>query len=745
MRGARAVVAVALAAWAAAAARAQTWTELGPAPLAWFGVESSGRVSAVACSPTDPGRYFVAGADGGVWRTTDGGLTWTPLTDHMPTTAIGALALDPTDENVIYAGTGEANFANHSRPGVGIYKSVDGGETWAHLAEGVFAGRCVSRIMVDPQHPGRVYAAVTRAGGFPEMAAAKGHPGRNGPLGVFRSEDGGETWTRAPGLPDLSCTDLAMDPGDPAVLYAAVGHIFGSPENGIYKSVDGGETWARLGGGLPASVGRISVGTAPGMPGRVYALLTRPADPSGGGANSIGGYRSDDGGATWRPFGNVHQASYGWYLSAVSVNPADPGMVFYAGLDLARVSGSGSGLNVTPPHVDVHALAWDAAGRLVCGNDGGVHRSENLGSSWVALNDGLGLVQFYAGLSTHPADPMYMIGGTQDNGTNRRTTDTLAWTNVFGGDGGWTQLDRARPHRVFAESQGTGNIGRSLNGGSSFQHIGGGLSGRNCFLPPYVIDPVNPDRMLYGTHRVFESLVGGGSWAAISEDLSDGAGAIRALAIAPSDPSVVYAATNDGNMQRSDDGGRTFTLIRDDNPGWPRVTREICVDPRDAMTVYLAVGEYGTEQVLRSTDGGASWEALDAGLPDIPVNVVALDVRGALPAIYAGTDAGLYRSADGGATWRRYGEGLPNACVIDVLVEPEHGRVLVGTQGRGAWWAPIVCEGDFDADGTLSLADFVAFRDAFVAGDSAADRDGDGALTLRDFVAFRNAYVRGCP
>ncbi|MBU0617091.1 MAG: hypothetical protein KKI02_05195 [Planctomycetes bacterium] len=228
---------------------AQQWTELGPAPTGDADMYT-GRVSALACSLNDPDLYFAGGADGGVWRTADGGITWTPLTDNMPTSSIGALAIDPIDENVIYAGSGEANYANHCRYGLGLYKSTDGGDTWVQLAEETFAGRCFSKIVINPVNPQILYASITRAGGFPELAAAKGHPGATGPLGVFRSDDGGVTWVQLTnGLPNLSATDLTMYPGDPNILYAGIGRIFGHRDNGIYKTTDAGASWTKLTGG----------------------------------------------------------------------------------------------------------------------------------------------------------------------------------------------------------------------------------------------------------------------------------------------------------------------------------------------------------------------------------------------------------------------------------------------------------------------------------------------------------------
>lgn len=745
---ARGIIVLALA----SATQGQTWTALGPAPLSGFG-GATGRVAAIVTSPTDPATVYVGGADGGVWRTSDAGATWSPLTDEAATTAIGALALEPGNEQVIYAGTGEANFANHSRYGLGLLKSIDGGATWTLLAPETFGGRCFSRIVIDPASPNRVYAAVTRAGGFPEMAAAKGHPGALGPRGVFASTDGGATWTHlAGGLPALDATDLAMDPSNPATMYAAIGRIFGDPGNGIYKTSNRGATWTRLAGGLPtANIGRISIAVAPGDPNRLYALITAASDPVGGGASVLGGYRSDNAGATWTaiPVPSI-QSTYGWFLSVVAVSPTNPDIVFMGGLSLVRSDTAGATwFNVTPPHVDIHALAFDAAGRLWCGNDGGVHRSSNLGGMWQGFNAGLGTAQFYAGISIHPTDANYVIGGLQDNGSVRRTADSLAWGSFLGGDGGWTQLDPRTPSTIWAEFQGTGNLYRSTNGGASVVASGSGLTGRNCFLPPYLIHPTDSSIMYYATERVMRSTDGGAAWFPLSPDLTGGgSAAIRALTISPSEPSRLYAATNDGRFLASSDGGATFALRLAGLPGWPRVTREIEIDPRDGRTVYLAGAGFGVAQVRRSTDAGLTWDVLDGDLPDVPVNVLAVDPRGPSPILYAGTDAGLYRSVDEGARWRRYGSGLPRAAVIDVRIDVPRARVVVATQGRGAWSAPHrACYADMDDDGSLTVIDFVEFVNAAAAGQARANCDQSTtapALNIADFVCFLNAFAAGC-
>ncbi|MEQ1932274.1 MAG: hypothetical protein ABL962_00145, partial [Fimbriimonadaceae bacterium] len=232
--------------------------EIGPHTL---GAGFTGRISAIATVLTDSNTYYIGAADGGVWKTVDGGLTWQNLTDAMPSSSIGATAVP--NRQTIYVGTGEANYALHSRYGLGIYKSINSGATWAHLGESVFGGRCISRIVVSPRNVNLVYAAVTPAGGFPEKSAAKGHPGRDGDLGVFRSTNGGLTWTRLTGLPNEACTDLLMSQASTSVMYAAIGRPFGSASNGIYRTSDGGATWTKLGGGLPSTdVGRISIAQA---------------------------------------------------------------------------------------------------------------------------------------------------------------------------------------------------------------------------------------------------------------------------------------------------------------------------------------------------------------------------------------------------------------------------------------------------------------------------------------------------
>lgn len=738
--------------WAGSATGAD-WQSLGPTPITTG--PYAGRVSALAVSPTDADRYFAAGADGGVWRTSDGGTIWTPLTDHLPRCAIGALVLDPQNENIIYAGSGEANYANHSRYGVGLYKSVDGGDTWEVLAGDVFGGRSFSRIVIDPTNSDVVYAAITPAGGFPEKNAARGHPLADGPLGVFKSVDGGISWTHLlNGLPSLAATDLAIDHTDPQVLYAGIGRIFGDPANGVYKSTDGGDSWSKLAGGLPSSdVGRVSLAVAPSDTSRLYTIITETSDDFGGGAATLDVYRSDNAGLSWVPTNSGNfQASYGWYLSVVLVKSDNPDVVFVGGLTMLRSINAGdSWSDVTPPHVDVHALAYDASERLLVGDDGGVHRSANHGNSWTSLNDTLSTIQFYAGISLNRDDPNFVLGGFQDNGTCRREGDTSSWTQRIGGDGGWTSNHPDEPGRYFGEFQGTSNLYRSVNTGDNFSWIGSGISSsdRNCFLPPHVIDPADPDRIYFATHRIWLSTVGGGSWTAISGDLTGGSpAAIRSLAIAPSNGQVLYAATNDGRVLVSDNGGVDWDLTLTHMPGWIRVTKELAVDPLNDAEAYLAVSWYGTDKILRTTDRGQEWTPIGHGLPDVPVNTVAVHRIGTHRDMFIGTDEGVYRSIDSGDSWVMYGASLPHAPIVDLTIDDDNHRLVAATEGRGAWQIDLPPLDDSDEDGDVDLVDFGAFSACFSGPGipqldptcPVFDFEMDGDIDLHDFAIFMQVF-----
>ncbi|MCH8244010.1 MAG: hypothetical protein IH897_15580, partial [Planctomycetes bacterium] len=321
----------------------------------------------------------------------------------------------------------------------------------------------------------------------------------------------------------------------------------------------------------------------------------------------------------------------------------------------------------------------------------GLHISPDNGSSWTALNDGLGVVQFYPGLSLQHTNETFVLAGTQDNGVNRRE-GPLNWTTRLGGDGGYTALHPDVPDSMWAEFQGTGNLYFSSDGGESFEWraIGIDVGDRNCFVPPITYSPDSPTTLLYATHRIYRTTDTGLSWTAISGDLTGGKNlghlaAVRALVIAPSNPQTVYAATNDGRILVSVDGGSVWDLKLTGIPGWPRVTREIAVDPADDAVAYLAVSQFGVDQVLRTRNRGDNWWSITGNLPDVPANSVAVYRDGELRAVFLGTDAGVYMAAGNETVWSLYGAGMPHSPVNDIVVDTHAGRLVASTMGRGMW------------------------------------------------------------
>ncbi|MCP4203874.1 MAG: hypothetical protein GY769_18305 [bacterium] len=682
------------------AAEAQQWRALGPAPIT--DVEQAGRASALALSAKKRNQYWVGAASGGVWRSKNGGSSWKAKTDGLPTLAIGALALDPANEKVIYAGSGEANYAYHSLYGLGLYKSTNRGRSWRVLAGKTFAGRTFSRLVVSPADGDVVWAAVARAGGTREgNEGARRHPKRNRRMGIFRSLDGGERWKRLTGgLPKIPASDVDLDPENAKRIYASFGSVFGHSKNGIYRSTNGGESWSRLPiGAAGSSIGRISLAVAPADPNRIYALVARPASrnttggSAPGGASTFGVLRSDDGGDSWRLLnpGNP-QSCCGQYYSTIAVHPTDPDTFVIGGLNLLlSTDGGASYRDVTPPHVDQHDAAFDAAGRLVVASDGGVHRTADLGSTWINRNRSLGTIQFYPGLALDSSDPQVVLGGTQDNGTNLRSDlpsgGSERWRSVFGGDGGWCLIDPEDSSIQFVQFQGVGNVFRSSNAGVTFTDVGAtiGANDRTAFQAPMLFAPNDSSHLYYATQRLYESIDGGFTWNPIGPDLASRPWAIRSLAIAPSNADVLYAATSDGGAHVSEDGGVSWTRSLTDLGGWPRVMRQIGVDPEDDQRVYLADMRFGGRKVVRSLDRGANWESIAGDLPDVPVSAIGVHLAGGVRYLFAGTDAGVYLSDDEGTTWRRYGEGLPNAPAMDVLVDASRNRMVVSTLGRGMW------------------------------------------------------------
>ncbi len=680
----------------------EKWTPVGPSPLHYDIYTFSGRVTALAVHPTNPNLVYVGTAQGGVWRTTDHGATWTPLTDSQKSLAIGSLALDPSNPSVIYAGTGEANSSCDSYFGAGILKSTDGGTNWTLIGASPFASTSVSRIVVSPTNPNVLWAAnASGVGGF--VCSSAPAPGS---IGVWKSTNGGTSWT----LVLAGAThDLAVDPSNSNVLYAGVDF------SGIWKSTDGGASWNRLTGGLPSpgAISRVAFALDPNTPATLYAIF---GDSSNG--RQYGGFKSTNGGASWssmpKPAGSCYFANlldvctYAsqpiaqcWYDLVVGVAP--DGGVWIGGVGVWRSgNGGASWTSVCPSavHVDQHALAFRGSD-VWLGNDGGVFNTRDNGATWTSRNPGLFLTQFYPGAAVHPANRSIAIGGTQDNGVVQ-TMGSTNWNEILAfADGGFCAYDYTNPDGVYYISTQYLNIYKWDQAvlSSAITGLADALSGNSVFIAPFTMCPNNPQVLIAGSDNVWLTTDGAGTWTSNSPDPIDPAGTSRitAMAFAKStgDCSTYFAGTGSGRLYRTTSGGGGWSDVSAGLPA--RGVNEIAVDPGNAAVVVVALSGFGSRHLWRSTnalDPAPAWAAIDPGIPDTPVNAILFD-PGSSSVIYIGTDVGIFRSIDSGASWSVFMDGHPNVAVFALEAAAASGTIMSFTHGRGAFrLEPSCSDGD---------------------------------------------------
>jgi photosystem II stability/assembly factor-like uncharacterized protein len=674
---------------------AGTWELRGP-------LNVGGRVADLIGDPVDANKFYVGAASGGVWKTLDGGLTFTPIFDHQGSLSIGALAIDPRDSNTLYVGTGEASPGGGSvtYPGDGVWKTTDGGATWQHL--GLDQTIAIGRIVVDPKNPDNVF-----------VAAMGNLFSRNDDRGVFRSRDGGRTWTKVLFVSDIAgAVDLAIDPDDPSRVFAATWErirspserIYGGPGSGLWLSIDGGTSWQRLAGGLPTAdtePSRIGVAIAPSSPSTVYAVYYRKADTS-----LEGVFRSTDGGATWtrQPATNLRNiaSNQGTWSGRIFVHPTNPAEVWVDGVGLARSADGGATFSpVGGLHADHHAQWFSPANPSVIlkGNDGGVYRSTDGGRIWTHF-DNLPISQFYT-VEAHPKEPFKLYGGMQDNGVKRTVTGNPGdWSNVTGGDGFEVHVDPRSISVIYSESQ-FGALRRSINGGASFSGATSGLTGRLGWKTPLAFDPTSTGNglttiMYLGSNILFRSTDSAASWTPISGDLTNGNqgvggvvfGTITTIAVAPSNRNTIYIGTDDGNVWVTRDTGRSYLRVDLALPKlW--VTR-VAVDPRNDAIAYVTFSGFRVDQplahVFRTNNHGLTWTDISGDLPDAPVNDIVLDPRSS-STVYVGTDVGAFVSHDLGVSWAPLGVGLPEGVVITdlTLLPGPPATLLAATYGRSIY------------------------------------------------------------
>jgi len=714
------------------------WTPIGPRPTNVLPEDgpggagspyAAGRVTALAVDPRNANTIYLGGMGGGVWKTTDGGQNWAPLTDDQPSLAIGSIALAPSNPDIVYVGTGEQNNSGDSYYGAGVLKSSDGGSTWTQLG-GPFVGPFgssrvsgggarIGALAVHPADPNTVLAAVDRS----STTAS----------GIYRTTDGGITWTLV--LSGAVGTDVVFNPANASIVYAALGSVGGNAKNGVYKSTDGGATWnVPSGPGITAfptaNVGRIALALAPSSPNTLYAGVQISTSGS-----LLGMYKTTDGAQTW---GRLLTPDYCtpqcFYNNVIRVNPANPNLVVAGGLPPWRSTDGGVtwtniaiGSTGLTAHTDHHALAFSSDGSVLYdGDDGGVFRTSNLSAAspaWTNLNATLNITEFSSNVSIHPTDPHIAFGGTQDNGTQGYTGGP-AWDQYVGGDGGSTAIDPAIPSIWYGMFPGGGiyklsgvpslaDLQTRFVSESSVLRNGIAAGERNLFYPRLVMDPSNPLRLYYGTQRLYQTNDGAGTWTAISPDLTaSNSGVIDAIAVSPSLPRVVAVGTNNGKVQVTDSADQGAAAVWNDrSAGLPgRAVSQVICDLLDPSTLYITLSGFSrfltndnAGHVFKTTDFGQTWTDISGVLPNIPVNDIVLDPD--VPdTVYIATDIGVFQSSDGGQTWSTFSEGLPRVLVGGLNLHRPSRTLRAVTQGRGMWDMSVPVGGPSQAPYIASVA-----------------------------------------
>jgi photosystem II stability/assembly factor-like uncharacterized protein len=685
------------------------------------------RVSAVLGEPGNPNLYFAGAASGGIFKSTDGGNHWEPVFDSEPVQAIGALAMAPSDHQVIWAGTGEPwVIRNRDTFGDGVYRSTDGGRSWEHM--GLERTGRIARIVVDPRDPNVVFVCAEGRGTGPQ-------PER----GVFRTADGGRSWQRVLFVNEnTGCSGLAMDPHNPRVLFAGMwqfemhpwGYYSGGPGSGVYVSRDGGLTWRRLEQGLPKPpLGKIDVAVAPTDSNRVYALIeTRDQ-------GSL--WRSDDGGHSWRVinYSRLLTARGGYYIR-IAVSPASADEVYVANSSFMVSTDGGENFRAVPWGGDTHDIWIDPtnADRFVISDDGGLNITTAHGRGFRRVSLPIG--QMYH-VAVDDQIPYFVYGNMQDDGSMRGPStsglfrtgygaaeEPPGWQHDLGGcESGFTIPDPVDPNIVWASCYGNevtrwdarNGYARSVSPWPlhSLDSAPRDTRYRCHWTPPLAIDPFDHNTVYYGCQVIFKTSNGGQSWTVISPDLSTQdpsklgpSGGLRrdnlgqfygevVFAIAPSSiqRGLIWAGTNDGQIWYTRDAGAHWTNVTRNVPGLPPWGTVTSIQPSnfDPATAYVSVDLHLMDDyapyIYKTTDFGRSWRLISKGIPPGPLSFVNRIVedpnrRGLL---FAGTENGLYYSPDDGESWRPLQAGLPHAPVSWIEIQKRFHDLVVSTYGRGFW------------------------------------------------------------
>ena len=729
---------------AAAAPLTGSWRPIGPNGL-WVSLLETGRIAAIVPATRPGGPMYAGTASGGVWRSTDNGITWTALTDRECGLTTGAMALDPKDPTIVYAATGEGNGGLN---GCGVLRSGDGGNTWTTGLTGLRSTAGVGgpflSLVVDPATAGSASSSILLGATLFSNA------------GIVRSVNSGASWT--PVLNTGPASSIVAHPTKPGTFYAGDRVTTPATSRGVYRSTDVGLTWSQL-PPFPSvdvnSIGRVEVAMSKATPGVVWALV---GDRSTSGF--LGLFKFDEATSTWTQLAanGITASAFGTqqtYDLVLAVDPTDPQRIYVAGVRAFRSLDGGATFKpmAVDVHVDWHVIVFDPNDPTIlwAGTDGGVYLSTDGGDSWSSRSAGLAITQFYPGISVHPQGTR-ISGGSQDNGTHV-FTGTPFWDAFIGGDGGYTAINYANPNVHWGETQwsGTtvGNLFRQDGiAGAQRRSSGINLTDRAQFIPPLVMDPVNPSKLYFGTFRLYQTTNEGVTWTALGADLTGGSGTITSISVSPADTMTIYVGTSDGRALVSRDGGVTFTAAT----GLPnRFVTRVMAHPTDPLRALITVSGFGTGHVFETTTGfvGAVHD-VSGNLIDAPANVaIYMPAAGAM---VVGSDVGVFQSVDNGISWTAGPTGMPNVIVYDLVFQPAIGLLVAGTYGRGMFaydlGAQTALRGDVNGDGKIDASDALLIQQAIVGSLPSTtpiyprgDANCNGSIDAADVVLVLRAAV----
>ncbi|MCA9752045.1 MAG: T9SS type A sorting domain-containing protein [Gemmatimonadetes bacterium] len=656
---------------------ASTWFSLGPANF-------SGRMLSIAFDPTNASIVYAGAAGGGLWKSTDGGLAWTPITDELPSIAIGGVAVSPTNPSIVVIGTGEGTPNIDQIGGVGILRSTDAGATWGTT---------------------NVTFAVNSGHGFHSVDA-----GPNGTLlagavnALYRSTDNGATWATVQS--GGNWYDAKWKPGASSTVYAVRGSC-GCSQAGVHVSTDDGATWTRVGTGQPSgtSIGKSKIAVTAANPDRVYAMFVNRST-----SNLLGVYRSDNGGTNWSLTANTPNipGGQGWYNLSLVADPDNANTVIAGGVDLFRSTDAGvtfGGTGGISVHVDHHLAAYEPGSNsnVWVGSDGGLWRSGNDGVAFSDRNDGLVTYQFYDICVNNGPTPYFVMGGTQDQGTDK-WSGTTTWSEGLFADGMVCNINPGNGNVVYAEIQG-GQHYKNTNAGSGggWTAINNGISGSGAWVTPVAEDQTVGNHLYTSTTAgIFRTLNGGTLWTNVA---SHGANWID---ISPVDGNIVW--TVGGTTRVSTNDGASWTQrTYGFSTGTPTKVQAHPTDPNSAVVTFSSYANVA--HVAYTTNLGATWTDATGDLPDQPVNAIAIDPD-FTDEWYIGTDVGVWKSTNLGVNWVPFGEDLPNTVVADLEIRRADRKLVAGTHGRGAWEADLPPTGGTGVEPGVDIASSRILLDA---------------------------------